>query len=249
MSTASLADVADALRRGDHELVLRLTDGILAERPGDDAAHEHRARALLALRRPEEAERHAADAVRLDPDEVRYRELLAQTLSAVGAHRDAAAEFGRLARNDPRETTWTVAEAEERLGAAQPGMGVDAARRAVRVAPENGRAQLALSRALARTGDARGALAAATRAAELLPADPTAREALADAHWLADRDGEAWGEFRVLADELGGADRDRVIEKARTLYRQHTGPMGRLVASLPPLFRAAFRRGWVRIDR
>lgn len=249
MSVASLAEVAEALRDGDHELVLRLTDGILAERPGDDAAHEHRARALLALGRPEEAERHAADAVRLDPDEIRYRELLAEALSAVGAHRDAAAEFGRLARNDPRETTWTVAEAEERLGAAQPGMGVDAARRAVRLAPDNGRAQLALARALARTGDARGAIGAATRAAELLPGDLGAREALADAHWLGDRDGEAWAEFRALAGELRGADQGRVVEKARTLYRQHAGVPGRLVAAVRPVFREAFTRGWLGIDR
>jgi Flp pilus assembly protein TadD len=247
VSTAPLAEVADALRRGDHELVLRLTDGILAERPGDDAAHEQRARALLALGRPEEAERHAADAVRLDPDEVRYRELLAQALSAVGAHRDAAAEFGRLARNDPRETTWTVAEAEERLGAAQPGVGVDAARRAVRLAPENGRAQLALAQALARTGDARGALGAAIRATELLPGDPSAREALADAHWLADHDREAWVEFATLARELDGPERDRIVEKARTLYRQHAGALGRLLAAIPPAFRLAYVRGWLGI--
>ena len=122
-SATTLDEVVAAHERGDHELVLRLTDARLAQRPGDDAAHEYRARAFLALGRPDEAERHAADAVRLDPDEIRYRELLAQTLSASGAHRDAAAEYGRLAANDPRQTTWTVAEAEERLGAAQPRHG------------------------------------------------------------------------------------------------------------------------------
>jgi tetratricopeptide (TPR) repeat protein len=249
VSRASLDEVAAALDGGDHELVLRLTDAILAERPGDDAAHEYRARALLALGRPEEAERHAADAVRLDPDEVRYRELLAQTLSALGAHRDAAAEFGRLARNDPRQTTWTLAEAEERLGAAQPGMGVEAARRAVRLAPRNGRAQLTLSNALARTGDARGAYQAATAAAELLPGDPAAREALADASWLADEDAAAFSEYGSLASEAQGADRDRVVGKARTLYRQHAGLGGRLLAAVEPIFRLALGRGWLHVDQ
>ncbi|MGH2457186.1 MAG: tetratricopeptide repeat protein, partial [Candidatus Limnocylindria bacterium] len=114
----SLDEVQAALDRRDHAEVLRLTDAILGERPGDDAAHELRARALLALGRSEEAERHAADAVRLDPDEIRYRELLAQILAARGAHRDAAAEYGRLARNDPRQQAWMVAEAGERLDAA-----------------------------------------------------------------------------------------------------------------------------------
>ncbi|HEX2883916.1 MAG TPA: tetratricopeptide repeat protein [Candidatus Limnocylindria bacterium] len=248
MSRPDVGAVAEAQRRGDHDEVLRLTEALLAERPGNDAAHELRARALLALGRLDEAERHAQDAVRLDPEEVRYRELLAQVLSAGGAHRDAAAEFGRLARNDPREATWTVAEAEERIGAAQPAMGVEAARRAVKLDPTNGRAQLALSQALARVGDARGAFQAATRAVELLPDEPAAREALADAHWLADQDAAAFREFRALADELDGADRARVVDKARTLYRQHAGWAGRLVAGIDPVFEAAFARGWLHVD-
>jgi predicted Zn-dependent protease len=245
----TLDEIREALERGDHELVLRLTDAILAARPGDDAAHEYRARAFLALGRADEAERHAADAVRLDPDEVRYRELLAQILSAEGAHRDAAAEYGRLARNDPRQTTWTVAEAEERLGASQPGMGVDAARRAVRLAPRNGRAQLALTQALARVGDARGAFQAATAAIELLPGDPAAREAFADAQWLADEDVAAFAEYRALAGDLHDADRDRVLRKVRMLYRQHAGMAGRMLAAIGPLFALALDRGWIRIGR
>jgi predicted Zn-dependent protease len=245
----ALDAVRQSLERGDHETVLRLTDALLAERPGNDAAHEYRARALLALGRLPEAERHAQDAVRLDPEEIRYRELLAQILSTEGAHRDAAAEFARLARNDPRESSWTVAEAQERLGAAQPAMGVEAALRAVKLDPQNGRAQLALAHALTRTGDARGAFQAATRATELLHGDTAAREALADAHWLADEDAAAFAEFHALAGELRGADRHRVIAKARALYRQHAGWAGRLVARIGPVFDLAFSRGWLRVHR
>ena len=239
------SEIAEALERGDHDEVLRLTDALLADRPGNDEAHEYRARALLALGRLDEAEQHANDAVRLDPDEIRYRELLAQVLSSRGAHSDAAAEFGRLARNDPRQTAWTLAEAQERLGASQPGQGVEAARRAVRLEPRNGSAQLALSQALARTGDARGAFQAAGAATRLLAGHPEAREALADARWLGNDDATAFEEFRSLVTELSGADRDRVTAKARTLYRQHAGPVGRLVAGIGPLFSFAFRRGWL----
>lgn len=246
---SGLDEIRDASERGDHELVLRLTDAALARRPGDDAAHEYRARAFLALGRADEAEVHAAHAIRLDPEEIRYRELMAQVLSAEGAHRDAAAEYGRLSRNDPRQTAWTIAEAEERLGAAQAGMGLEAARRAVRLAPGNGRAQLALAQALARTGDARGALQAATMATELLPGDPAAREALADAHWLAGDDAAAFGEFRALAADLEGDAADRVARKARILYRQRAGWAGRLLAGVPALFRIAFRRGWIDVER
>lgn len=247
MRSASVTELQDALARGDHDGVLRLTDAILAERPGDDAAHELRARALLALGRLDEAELHAADAVRLDPDEIRYRELLAEVLSRRGAHRDAAAEFGRLARNDPRQAAWTVAEARERLGAAQPEMSVEAARRAVKLDAGNPQAQLALSRALARIGDARGALQAATLAGEGLPGDPAAAEALADAWWLADGDQAAFAAYRSLALELHGDGRRRVTQKARTLYRQRAGVIGRALASFGPLFGLAFRTGWIAV--
>jgi len=243
----ALDEIRHAFEQSDHEAVLRVTDALLAERPGDDAAHEYRARALLALGRLDEAEDHAQDAVRLDPDEIRYRELLAQVLSSRGAHRDAAAEFGRLARNDPRQTTWTLAEAEERLGASQPAMGVEAARRAVRLEPRNGRAQLTLSQALARTGDARGAFQAAGAATRLLGGLAEAREALADARWLGNDDPAAFDDFRSLANELTGADRDRVMAKARTLYRQHADWGGRLVAGIGPAFAFAFRRGWLKV--
>ena len=108
---------------------------------------------------------------------------------------------------------------------------------------------MALAQALARTGDARGAFQAATRATELLPGDAAAREALADAHWLADEDAAAFAEFRALADELGGVDRERVVAKARSLYRQHAGLVGRLVAAIGPAFDHAFRRGWLRVGR
>jgi tetratricopeptide (TPR) repeat protein len=238
-------EIEAALMAGDHDRVLRLTGELLAARPGDDAAHELRARALIALGRLDEAEAHATDAVRLDPDEIRYRELLAEVLSRRGAHRDAAAEFGRLARNDPRQPAWTVAEAQERLGAAQPAMSVEAAQRAVKLDARNPQAQLALSRALARTGEARGALQAASLAADLLPDDPAVREALADASWLADRDAEAFAAFRSLALELHGDDRRRATQKARTLYRQRAGAIGRALASIGPLFEVAFRNGWI----
>jgi predicted Zn-dependent protease len=244
---ASLASVQTALDRGDPDEVLRLTGALLAERPGDDAAHELRARALLALGRSEEAEQHAADAVRLDPDEIRYRELLAQTLAARGAHRDAAVEYRRLARNDPRQPAWIVAEAAERLDAAQAREAVEAARRAVRLDPRNAAAQLALAQGLARVGDARGALLAAAAAVELLPGDPTGREALADARWLANQDAAAFAEFRALASELSGAARARVLGKAATLYRGRASWLGRLLAGVPWLFGLALRNGWARV--
>jgi predicted Zn-dependent protease len=243
----SVPEIQQALERGEHDAVLRATDDRLASHPGDDAAHELRARALLALGRVEEAEQHAEDAVRLDPEEIRYRELLAQVLAAGGAHREAAEEFNRLARNDPRQSGWTLAEAEERLGAAQPGMGAEAARRAVRLEPRNGQAQLTLSQALARIGDGPGAFRAAGSARRLLGGRPDAREALADARWLTNEDGAAFGEYRALARELDGEGRERVTRKAKTLYGQHAGRLGRLLAAIGPLWELAFRSGWLRV--
>lgn len=227
--------------------VLRRADAILAERPGDDAAHEARARALLALDRLEEAEAAAMDAVRLDPDEVRYRELLAEIQSQRGEHADAAAEYARLARRDPGQVAWTVAEAAERIEAADAGKGVEAARRAVRLDPGNFDAQLALARGLIHLGDAPAALPAAARASELRPGDAAAREALADALWLAGREPAAFDGFRALADELSGRDLERVLAKARSLYRQRAGWLGRLLTSAPAIFAFALRRGWLSV--
>ncbi|MEO8509958.1 MAG: tetratricopeptide repeat protein [Chloroflexota bacterium] len=243
----SVPEIQAALERGDHAAVIAATDARLARHPGDDAAHELRARALLAAGRVDEAERHAADAVRLDPEEVRYRELLAQVLAAAGAHREAAEEFGRLARNDPRQGEWTLAEAEQRLGAAQPGMSVDAAQRAVRLDPRSGHAQLTLSQALARTGDGQGALRSAGAALRLLGGHPDAREALADARWLTSEDAAAFDDYRALASELHDEPRRRVTTKARTLYRQRAGWLGRALVAIGPLWDLAFRNGWLHV--
>jgi tetratricopeptide (TPR) repeat protein len=242
-----VASVQEALDRGNHAEVLRLTDGLLAERPGDDAAHELRARALLALGRLDEAERHAEDAVRLDPDEIRYRELLAQVLAARGAHREAAVEYGRLARNDPRQRDWLLAEAGERLDAAQAGRAAEAARAAVRLDPSDAEAQLALATTLARLGDGAGALSAAATAERLLPGDPRPAEAQADARWLLGQDTAAFAALADLAARTQGHDRDRVTAKARALYRVRAGFGGRLLAGIPPLFAAALRRGWLHL--
>src|SRR4029079_2373577 len=226
--------------------IVRRTDAVLAERPGDDAAHEARSRAFLALGRLEEAEADAMDAVRLDPEEGRYRELLAEIQSRRGEHADGAAEYARLARRGPRQVAWTVGEAAERIEAADAEKGVDAARRAVRLDPSSFDAQLALARGLIRIGDP-GALPAARRASDLRPDDPAAREAVADALWLAERHAEAFDDLRRLAAELSCADHARVLAKARSLYRERAGWLGRRLASMPGLFEFALRRGWLRV--
>jgi tetratricopeptide (TPR) repeat protein len=228
------------------EATVARTTARLNERPGDDAAHAERASALAALGRLEEAERDAADAVRLDPDEVRYRELLAEIQSRRGEHADAAVEYARLARNDPAQVAWTVAEASERIEAAEAGKGVEAARRAVRLDPASFEAQLALARGLIRLGDT-AALSAAGRAEALRPGDPAAREATADALWLTGRPSAAFDAFRQLSDELAGRDRERVLAKARSLYRERASWLGRLVASSPGAFAFALARGWLRV--
>ena len=51
MTSSGAAAVVDALESERYDEVLRLTDAILSETPGDDSAHEYRARALLALGR------------------------------------------------------------------------------------------------------------------------------------------------------------------------------------------------------
>ena len=242
--TGTLTDARQAYARGDHAAVVSLISALLADRPGDDAAHELRARALLALGRTADAERDAQDAVRLDPDEIRYRELLAQVLAAEGAHHDAATEYSRLARNDPRQRDWALAEAGERLSAAEGQQAVEAARRAVRLDPADASAQLALAQALVRIGDA-GALPAALAAARLASDDARAQEAVADARWLSGDEAAAFNALRHLATRLPETERRRLTDKARRLYRRRAGWLGRLVAGVPWLFEVALRNGWL----
>jgi tetratricopeptide (TPR) repeat protein len=232
----------------DPEQVVATATERLAARPGDDAAHEARARALLASGRLADAEADAMDAVRIDPDEIRYRELLAEIQSLRGEHADAAAEYARLSRRDPHQVAWTVAEAAERIEGSDAAKGVEAARRAVRLEPQNFDAQLALARGLIRLGDAAGALPAAKRASDLRPGDMAARETMADALWLATHEAQALSEFRALAAELLADGRQRVLAKARTLYLGRAGWIGRRIASVPSLFAFALQRGWLSVS-
>lgn len=221
----------------------------VVERPGDDSAHEARARALVAIGRLDEAELEAQSAVRLDPDEVRYRELLAEILSARGSHRDAAAEYLRLAVRDPRQASWIRAVAVERMAGGEAGQAAEAARAALRLDAGDGVAALTLTRALVELGIARQALVAAARLAELLPGDPDAREAWADAHALAGEGTAAFAEYAALMTDLSPADprRRRVEARARALYGADPSRRRRWLAALPWLFGALFRAGRLRL--
>lgn len=248
MTTApEFGELVAAAGRGDNPAVVRLASEILADRPGDDAAHELRARALRALGRLTEAEADAQAAVRLDPDEVRYRELLAQVLSEAGAHREAADEYARLARMDPRQPEWIRAESVERLAAADAEAAVVAARAALRLDPTDAVAQLTLTRALLRAGQALPALEAAERAVALAPTDLRAREAQADARWLSGDEPGALAAYAALAREGEGAVRDEAVDKARRLYRSRAGIVGRVLTAARPLFAVALRAGRLRL--
>lgn len=246
-SAPDFGELQAAAGRDDHAAVIRIASQLLADRPGDDAAHELRARALRALGRLVEAEADAQAAVRLDPDEVRYRELLAQVLSEAGAHREAAEEYARLAHMDPRQPEWTRAESVERLAASDAEAAVTAARAALRLDPTDAVAQLSLARGLLRVGQALPALEAAERAIGLAPGDPRAREAQADARWLSGDEAGALAGYAALAREGEGPIRDEAVDKARRLYRSRTGIIGRLLTAARPVFGVLLRGGRLRL--
>ncbi|HET9498583.1 MAG TPA: tetratricopeptide repeat protein [Candidatus Limnocylindria bacterium] len=248
MSAGSKFDeLTAAADRGDHDAVIRLATAILADQPGNDAARALRARAHLALGHLADAEADAQAAVRLDPDEVRYRELLAETLSASGAHREAAEEFARLARLDPRQAAWAREEATERLAAAESEEAVEAARRALRLDPADTAAQLTLTRGLLRAGQATLALEAAERSVALSSNDGAVREALADAQWLAGDEAAALAGYAALARDSDRELAGKAVDKGRSLYRSRAGVGGRLLAAVPPLFAVALRAGRLRL--
>ena len=214
----------------------------------DDAAHEYRARAFLALGRLPEAEEHAQAAVRLDPDEIRYGGLLAQVLSAEGAPR-CRGRVGRLARNDPRETAWTIAR-RPRSGSerSQPGMGVDTGSPGSAAGAGRRPRPAGAGAGPGPTGDARGVsraqprpgcfpttrLAARPRPMPLARRRRTAPRSTSTPRWPAG---------------FAAPDRERVARKARTLHRRPRLARGRALAAIGPAFDLALRNGWVRDPR
>jgi cytochrome c-type biogenesis protein CcmH/NrfG len=120
---------------------------------------------------------------------------------------------------------------------------VELARDAVRLDPTDADAQLTLARGLVRQGDGAGAITAAQAALGRRHGDPAGREVLADARWLVGLRAAAFEELRALSIELGGEDRERVTEKARALYRQRGGRLGRWLVGIAPLFAALLRAG------
>ena len=96
----------------------------LADRPGDDAAHEAAGPRLLALGR---ARTRPWPRPRTPCASTRTRSATAscwpRSCPPAGAHRDAADEYARLARLDPRLVEWPRAEAAERLAAGDVGAG------------------------------------------------------------------------------------------------------------------------------
>ena len=226
--------------------VLRLTDALLAARPGDDAAHEYRARAFLALGRLDEAEQHAEDAVRLDPDEIRYRELLAQMLSArarTGTRRSSTAASlatirdrrrgrSRRPRSDsgPRSPAWGSTRPAGRCGWRR---ATDA--RSWRC-PRRSRAPATLAeRSRPRHGPPRCCPAIRLRGRRWRTPSgwptPTPLRSASFAH-----SPRSWPE-RPRSRARQGAP---AVAAARRMG-------GRLIAAVGPLFGFAFRRGWLRI--
>jgi predicted Zn-dependent protease len=135
------------------------------------------------------------------------------------------------------------AEAEERLAAAEADEAVMAARRALRLDPDDAAAQLTLTRGLLRAGQATAALEAAERAMILSPDDDAARETLADAQWLAGDEVRALAGYAALARGSGSSS-NAAVDKARALYRSRAGRVGRLLAGIGPLF-----GWWLRTER
>ena len=225
--------------------------GELAERPGDDAAHELRARALLALGRLEEAEAARPwTPCASTPTRSATASCWPRSCRARGEHRDAAAEYRAWRAAIPAPEWLTVAEAGERLEA--PRRRRRASRRPERRSGStrgNGRAQLAL---------AQGLVHLATRAAPtrprrarcdlLRPTAPRAKRSRTRAGWRGTRRG-----VRRLPRPGPRAGGRRLhagwSTRRAALYRPGAGWLGRLVTWLPFCFAVAFRRGWLTVAR
>ena len=161
-----------ALDAGDHEKVLEIVDGLLAEYPDSPSSHLLRGMALDELGRYDEAEESYGAALRNAPDEP-------QILTRYGMHYIRREEWGDAipplqksveAVPDDPVTLFYLAQAY--FHADQRASSVETMERAVAAAPDNPTILLKLGEYRAHAGKHSPALEALLRAQELNPAEP-----------------------------------------------------------------------------
>ncbi len=160
---------------------------------GGAALYELAGRIALVQRQPDRAARHFRTALDLDPDNLRYRELLARAQVLSGRYEEASGTLGLLIEAEgytPPATVWSML-GDCRMARSQPDEAREAYRQVTRLRPEDGRGWTCLARAQLALGDAGQAEASANRALGLSPRDVESMLLLAHARTQLGRSDEA----------------------------------------------------------
>jgi Flp pilus assembly protein TadD len=217
----------DAARWDD---AVRALAPVLAQTPDDPEPHCLLAQAYLGMRRPADAVTAAGQALAVDPTSSWAVRLHALALHNAGQHVEAILESRRLVAADPGEwrAWWVLSVSARGYGKAGIPEALQAAQRAVALAPEHGDVHDAYGSALLVRGDVAGAEAAFRRALALDPTDAYAHNGLGQVALQRKDPAAAAAGFRraLLADPREAAARHNL----RVALQQALRPLTIVVA-------------------
>lgn len=177
-----LADITDALGRGDIAAALGHADALLAKEPGNATAHHLRGICLQRSGDPAGARAAFERAVGLDPESAESRVSLAALQLAVGEREPALRLLDEAVSLNPNQLVAYVLLAQDALARGDLEEAGRNVRLAQRIAPAHPQV-LVLDGYLAEaSGDAERALKCLTRAVEVAPNSSTAQLAVGRAY-------------------------------------------------------------------
>lgn len=258
-TVADLALVSAQLRRGDHAAALTAIDGLQKKAPKSALPDLLRAKALIALKRRDDARKSLEAALAKDAQYLPAVAGLAAIDLAEQRPQDAERRFANVLKVNPKNYAAQLALAELRLRAGAPREEVvkllDAV---VKTNPNEGGARLALIRYLSTNGEAPAAMTAALAAVAALPENMDLATALGELQMRGGEHEQAvatlskvaaklqkspvaylkLGEAQLAAQDLAGAERSakRALElapKSMAAYRSLVAIY--MLQSKPPL--------------
>jgi Flp pilus assembly protein TadD len=149
-------DATRSLAAGDAHAAARVLLPVVAQRPGDPAAHYYLGLAYIRSGLPSAAVGQLSEAERLQPADARVRGALGQAYRAVGTPSLALREFLEAVALDPGDPSYRAQAGNVLLDDGRVEEALMHLREAVRLRPAAADVRVLLGLALCRAGDAAG---------------------------------------------------------------------------------------------
>ncbi|MEO0588085.1 MAG: tetratricopeptide repeat protein [Planctomycetota bacterium] len=204
---------------------------VLADQPKSAPAHHLLGRALLALRKPQQALPHLAEAARLDPARPEPALDAVAPLAAAGQRQQALDLATRTARQHPKHAPAQMIAGEQALAAKQLPEAAAFFKAAAALGPNDRRLQFRAAQALYQCGALNDAATLADRLAQAHPSDADVHDLAGGIHLAASRYDPAVDHHTRAADLQPSARR---LQRLGDTLAQSL----RYAQALPPLQKA-----------